>query len=492
MVDTVPDLELDDMQGLIARGYADLRAASYVLLQIADAAAARHWLAGLADDITPAPAHPTESALNVALTAGGLQKLGFPADAMQSFSNEFTAGMTTPHRRRTLGDVGDNAPEAWLWGGPTTPSVDVLVLVFGRDQSALDQRYATLAAAFAGAHVSEILKLDAVVDLDGKEQFGFSDGISQPTIAGLSARVDTPPNTINAGEFILGYLNEYGRYTDRPLLDASADPRRVLPTDVEGSGNADFGRNGAYLVFRQLSQDVHGFWRFVDQATRGADGASDADKRTWLAAKMVGRWPSGAPLTLSPDADDPTLASANDFTYHLGDEFGLKCPIGAHVRRSHPRDSLDPNPGTEDSLSLDRRHRLLRRGREYGPPVDDPFADRPSDDADRGLYFLCVCGNIGRQFELIQHTWLNNPKFAGLYDEPDPLVSNHPALGATFSIPADPVRTRYTNLPKFVTVRGGAYFFLPGLRALRYLATLTGVDRGIGGDPGKDSSPVGS
>jgi Dyp-type peroxidase family len=460
------ELELDDIQGLVARGYAELRAARYVLLQIDDAVAARAWLGGLVDQVTPAPAHPTDSALNVAVTANGLTKLGLPAETMSEFSNEFTAGMTTPHRRRTLGDLGDSAPEGWLWGGPTTPSIDVLLLLFARDQATLEQRYATL----SDAGVSEILKLDAVDDLDGREHFGFVDGISQPTIAGLSSRVDTPPNTINAGEFILGYPNEYGRHTDRPLIGVDADPRRMLPADVGGSGKADFGRNGTYVVFRQLSQDVRSFWRHLDDATRAADGTSDAEKRTWLGAKMVGRWPSGAPLTLAPDADDPTLATANDFTYQFGDEFGLSCPIGAHVRRAHPRDTLDPSPGTEESVSLDKRHRLLRRGREYGPPVDDVLSDPPVDDPDRGLYFICLVGNIARQFELIQHTWVNNPKFNGLYDEPDPLVANHAATGATFSVPAEPVRIRYTNLPTFVTVRGGAYFFLPGIRALRYLS----------------------
>jgi deferrochelatase/peroxidase EfeB len=121
---------------------------------------------------------------------------------------------------------------------------------------------------------------------------------------------------------------------------------------------------------------------------------------------------------------------------------------------------------------LDRRHRLLRRGREYGPPVDDVFAPAPPNDPDRGLYFICLAGNISRQFEFIQHTWLNNPKFAALYDEPDPLVGYHPPQSANFSIPAEPLRERLTNIPQFITTRGGAYFFLPGLRALRYLTTI--------------------
>jgi Dyp-type peroxidase family len=469
----VPELELDDLQGLIARGYAELRAATYVLVQVDDAPGARQWLAQRADEITPAPAHPTDFALNLAITASGLAKLGLAEATLNQLSNAFRTGMITSHRRRLLGDVGDSAPEHWRWGGPHGPSADLLLLVFGRDQAALNQHYAALSATFAEGGLSELIKLDADVDLDGKEHFGFADGISQPTVARLSSRKDIPANTVRPGEFILGYENEYGRYTDRPLLDATADPQRLLPADVEGSGKADLGRNGTYLIVRQLTQDVRAFWRFVEHATRAADGSSDRERSTWLASKMVGRWPSGAPLTLTPEVDDPTLAAGNDFTYQYGDEFGLRCPIGAHVRRAHPRDSLDPFPGTERSVALDRRHRLLRRGREYGPPVDDVWSAAPTDDPERGLYFICLAGNIGRQFEFVQHTWLNNPKFGNLFDEPDPLVANHAATGASFSIPAQPVRTRYTDVPNFVTVRGGGYFFLPGIRALRYLAALS-------------------
>jgi len=469
----LPDLDLDDLQGLIARGYPDLSAARYVLVQIDDAVKARAWLGGLAGQITPGPAKPADTALNLAVTASGLSKLGLPEPVLAQFSNEFTTGMITPHRRRMLGDLGPNAPEAWLWGGPNTPSVDLLLLQFARDQATLDASTAALTAGFADGGVSVVQRLDAVINLDGKEHFGFADGISQPTIDGLSSRMDIPANTVKPGEFILGYVNEYGLYTARPLLDPSADPGHVLAVDAEGSGRADLGRNGSYIVFRQLTQDVRAFWQFVDQATRPGDGSSDPAGRTRLAAKMVGRWPSGAPVTLTPDEDDPTLATANDFTYEYADEFGFNCPIGAHVRRSHPRDSLDPNPGTSDSVSLDKRHRLLRRGREYGPPVDDVFAAAPADDPDRGLYFVALAGNISRQFEFVQHTWVNNPKFDRLYDEPDPLVANHAAIGCNFTVPAEPVRTRYTNLPNFVTVRGGAYFFLPGIRAMKYLAALS-------------------
>jgi Dyp-type peroxidase family len=346
-----------------------------------------------------------------------------------------------------------------------------MLLVFARDADTLQARLAAL--GYAG--VSEILRLDSLVDLGGKEHFGFADGISQPTIEGLSSRKDIPPNTIAPGEFILGYVNEYGLYTDRPLLDVSADPLHVLPLDAEGSGKLDLGRNGTYVVLRQLAQDVRGFWRFVDTASKQLDGVDHPHLRTWLAAKMVGRWPSGTPLTLSPDADNPLLTQANDFTYQYADEFGLNCPIGAHVRRSHPRDSLDPAPGTVRSVELDKRHRLLRRGREYGPPVppDELLSEPPPDDPERGLFFVVVTANIGRQFEFVQHSWVNSPKFDNLYADPDPISGYHPAGGANFTIQSDPVRQQVRNMPQFVTTRGGAYFFLPGLRALRYLTSTS-------------------
>jgi deferrochelatase/peroxidase EfeB len=145
------------------------------------------------------------------------------------------------------------------------------------------------------------------------------------------------------------------------------------------------------------------------------------------------------------------------------------------VRRSNPRDSLDPSPGSAESVAVGKRHRLLRRGRKYGSPLAQAealaAASGPEQD-ERGLHFICLNANIARQFEFVQHTWINNPRFAGLYDEPDPLVAAAGARGRTFTMPADPVRRRVTGLPSFVSVRGGAYFFLPGLRALRYLAGL--------------------
>jgi Dyp-type peroxidase family len=470
-------LELADIQGLVARGYGNLKAAAFLLLGIDDSSAARAWLGLAGGTITRADDRPTDRAVNLAFTSSGLERLGLSPAALAMFSNEFVAGMTTPHRTRILGDLDENAPARWDWGGPTGPGVDAALLLYARDDAtlaALEQEHTRL---LQQGGLSVLRRLETA-DLDGFEPFGFRDGISQPFVEGLS-KTGPPETTVRAGEFVLGYPNEYALYTDRPLLEAPDDPNGVLPRDAAGSGRADLGRNGSYLVFRQLSQDVGGFWRFVDASTRRADGSSDPEARLRLAAKMVGRWPSGAPLTLAPDVDDPALGEANEFAYHEPDSRGARCPIGSHIRRTNPRDSLDPRPGSARSLAINRRHRILRRGREYGPPLPIDQALAADDSADRGLHFMCLNANIQRQFEFVSHTWLNNPKFDGLYEDADPLFAP-----GTFTVPTDSVRERVRDVPRFVSVKGGAYFFLPGLAALRYLAGL--------GEPGNSSSPVGS
>jgi len=463
-----PTLDLHDIQGLFARGYGSLKAAAFLLLGVEDSDAARNWLRAVTPAITRADTRPAERAVNLAFTSSGLERLGLGPETLAMFSNEFVTGMTTSHRTRILGDLDDKAPSRWKWGGPSSPRIDAALLLYAPDGAGLRALEGEQTRILELSGLSVLQRL-GTSDLDGFEPFGFRDGVSQPFVEGLS-KAGPRETTVRAGEFLLGYLNEYGLYTDRPLLDPSADLDDGLPRDAAGSGRADLGRNGSYLVFRQLRQDVGGFWRFVDAATQRTDGSSDPNARMRLAAKMVGRWPSGAPLTLAPDADDHRLADANDFAYHDHDRRGTRCPIGSHIRRSNPRDSLDPRPGSERSFEINRRHRILRRGREYGPPLSIDQALAGDDSDDRGLHFICLNANIARQFEFIQHTWLNNPKFDGLYDDADPLVSPSTPHGGTFTIPTDGVRKRVADVPRFVSVKGGAYFFLPGLAALGYLA----------------------
>ncbi len=461
----MPDIDRRDVQGLVATGYGSLNCATYLLLAIDDAASARGWLGAHLDDVASAYGRAEPTATNLAFTATGLQKLGLPPDAAAGFSLEFQEGIVTPHRSRILGDVDESDPAGWQWGGPTTEAVDALLMLFATDAAELAQHEDAYTNGLAGSGLHLVRRLETLA-LRPEEHFGFRDGISQPTIDGLM-RPARPDDLIDTGEFLLGYPNEYGLYTDRPLLPRGVALGALLPAAADVSSQRDFGANGTYLVFRQLEQDVRAFWSFLDAH------AADGSERVRLGAKMVGRWPGGAPLAVS-DHDDPALATFNDFAYHHGDPEGLACPVGAHVRRTNPRDSLDPKPGTPDSIAINKRHRILRRGRSYGPwlGIDGALSPPADDEPERGLHFICLNANIARQFEFIQHTWLNDPHFAGLYDDADPVVGHHGRPGSSFTMPAEPVRQRLTGLPQFVRTRGGAYFFLPGLSALRYLAAL--------------------
>jgi len=473
------------MQGLLLRGYGGLRAACFMLYGVEHPAAAREFLAALADRVTPASRKPAQQALHIAVTVPGLRRLGLPDAVVAGFPLEMREGMVTAHRSRILGDVDASAPEGWKFGGPAGPEVHMMLLVYGGNSSLLAPIVRELAGEAKEGGLGEIVRLETT-DIGRAEHFGFRDGISQPRLEGIGSATHGQDETLRAGELVLGYRDEYGLYALRPMVASHEDPAGTLPADAGGSPQHDLGRNGSYLVFRQLEQDVHGFWRYVDAAARHDGRGANPEARIELASKLVGRWPGGAPLVLSPDSDDPALADANDFRYHAADAYGQRCPVAAHVRRANPRDSLDPRPGTARSIEVANHHRLLRRGRSYGPrlPMDDALA-HGGDDTPRGLYFICLNTNLSRQFEFVQQTWVRSPKFAGLYDEPDPILA-----GGSFSIPTETVRRRLPDVPRFVTVRGGAYFFLPGIRAVRYLAGLGGV--GSGGEPGNSSRPVGS
>jgi Dyp-type peroxidase family len=456
-----PTLELDDIQGIVAAGYGHLPVACFVLLRVeADGGApeANAWLGRLADRIAVAKSRQDDHCTNVAFTRHGLTAFGLSPTVADTFAAEFVDGMAAPHRSRLLGDTGTSAPANWSWGGPGTATVDAVLMLYAADDASLAQLYQSHASEFATSGLVEVKRLGTAA-LGATEPFGFADGISQPLIDGLGSP-GLAADTIKAGEFVLGYENEYGLYPGSPLVPDGDDRSGILSRAHDRNGR-DLGRNGTYLVFRELRQDVDGFWAFLEASTRRPDGSTDRAEATRLAAKMVGRWPSGAPLALAPDSDDPSLAHANDFGYFHDDRDGLRCPIGAHIRRANPRDSLAPQPGSPASIAVGKRHRIIRRGRE-----------RAGGATDRGLHFVCLNANLARQFEFIQGTWCNNPKFDGLYDDRDPLVTSE--SGHTFRVPGTPVRTRITELPSFVTVLGGAYFFLPGVRAIRFLAALGG------------------
>ena len=462
-------LELSDIQGLVFSGYARKEYAEYLLLRVKDAPRARAWLRGLSQQITTGADRPPELCVNVAFTAAGLRAIGLDDDSLQSFPLEFREGMAgSETRSRALGDVDASAPAHWLWGSDPNP-VHVLLASYASSEQRLESAiHAQLADSDAALDC--VYRRSTRTLPERREHFGFADGIAQPRISGATSEGGRG-KSVDAGEFILGYENAYGKLpfvpNARPSLDAGA---HLAPCFPEGE-RAALGRNGSYLVARQLDQDVAAFWEYMQSAARehGGPAATASDAAVFLASKCVGRWPSGAPLVEAPERDDPRLAQANEFGYFLHDRDGSRCPIGSHIRRSNPRDSLEPDPF--NSLKVVERHRILRRGRSYGAPIAKPWSNARKDAVERGLFFMCVNANIRRQFEFIQQTWVNNPKFEGLYEERDPIIGNTGGPGL-FTIPGEPVRKRLRSVPAFVRVRGGAYFFLPSVRALRFLASL--------------------
>ncbi|MGH9165298.1 MAG: Dyp-type peroxidase, partial [Acidimicrobiales bacterium] len=464
---TMSRLELADVQGLVVSGYGRAMPVSrFLVLRVDDPARARRWAAELADRVTSAERPEELRCINVAFTADGLRALGVAPDDLRSFPPPFREGMVAAHRQRILGDTGASDPATWAWGGtertPTATDVHALVLIYARDDDAFaaaleDEQQRLVAGGLSVVHTVEPRGLPGRdrVGKFGTEHFGFADGMSQPVVQGSGQEDalvgdDARRNVIAAGEFVLGYPNGYGQRTPWPTLGAGA-----------GDGAA-FGRNASYLVVRQLAQDVAGFWKYLD------DNSRDAEARELLAAKLVGRWRSGAPLVKSAHRDDPDLGTDNSFGYAKWDRHGQRCPLGSHIRRTNPRDSLGDDP--DKALTLANLHRIVRRGRVYGPDLDNPLGG--PDGRERGLVFMCLNANLERQFEFVQHSWCNGPTFAGLYGELDPVVATQPADGGVLTVQAEPARRRLTTLPTFVTTRGGGYFFLPGLAALRQLGRL--------------------
>jgi Dyp-type peroxidase family len=389
-----------------------------------------------ADVVTSAAAWDTDSAwtINLAITYAGLEALGLPRADLASFPEEFRAGMAT---RGLSGDSGESDPARWEFGGPSNP-VHALVIVSTRDSTTLET-LATKYRAFVGGlpHVETAYVQAGWHAPDGREHFGFHDPISQPAIEG-SGRDPLPGQSpiVKAGEFVLGYPDEHGQ--------------TVMPSP------SILGRNGSYLVVRKFHQKVADFRAFLASQ---AESPCEAER---LGAKMVGRWPSGAPLVLAPDHDDPNLGAdpcRNDnFLYNNIDPKGLRCPLGAHARRTNPRD-------TAGVLSV-QRHRILRGGSLYGPKLP---AGAPDDGIERGVFLIVMGASISRQFEFVHNLWINDGNFLDQGAHKDPLVGANDGAGQ-FVIPQTPIRRRVQGIPRFTVVRGGDYFFLPSLAALRYLA----------------------
>jgi len=494
-------IDYSDVQGLVRFGYQHLAEACFFLLRVKDRTAAHSWLtAAPVSNAVKMPALP-DNALQIAISSEGLRALGVPAEIVDGFSDDFISGMAGEESRsRRLGDVGTSAPSGWRWGAKGLVP-HVLVMLYAKREGL--EAWTEIVKGSLWNTAFEIIECLPTVDMGGVETFGFKDGVSQPTLdwdrkrQGGRAEIEYG-NLIAIGEFLLGYPNEYARYTDRPLIDPKEDPHNHLLPAENYPDKRDLGRNGAYLVFRDLEQDVRAFWQFIDR-----QAGSNPLERTRLGQAMVGRTMDGRPLVptisrkIAGVGSDDSDIRLNQFTFE-SDVAGTRCPLGAHIRRANPRNGDFPY-GTrgfigrlirvfgfgrrnlrDDLIASSQFHRILRRGREYGTKLspEEALESAGTNARHSGLRFICLNANITRQFEFVQSAWIMNTKFDGLTEESDPLLGNRAPIagcpfGDVFSIPqSGGLRRRIKGMPQFVTVRGGAYFFLPGIRALRFIASI--------------------
>lgn len=459
--------EAADIQAIVDRGFGSLAGATHLLLRVVEPQSVRAWLRTLpVTSLAEAKGSKLERVCQVAFTAPGLEALGLDPERAGGFAPEFLDGMAGNERKSAqLGDVGANSPSNWEWGvGASEPHILIILLAPLSKIAPLEAEYVATAAR-AGC---ELVRAGQTNGIIGNEPFGFADGLSQPEPDWegklLPGRVADRAyrNSIAAGEFLLGHPNEYGFIADYPSRN-------------------EVGRNGTYLVYRQLAQDVRGLWGWLAERA-GPDGAAK------LAELMVGRGINGNPLAaLSP-------GPKNEFGFDA-DPDGICCPIGAHIRRANPRSGDDPggNRGfignivaslglkgsaIHDAVASARFHRILRRGRSYGPvisPADAMTGPRRDGEEEAGLHFICLGASLARQFEFVQGAWVSSAYFAGQSCEQDPMLGNrHPDNGGRatdcFSYVDDEGCPRLLGgLPRFVTVRGGAYFFLPGLAGLKLI-----------------------
>jgi Dyp-type peroxidase family len=440
-------IELADIQGDVLRGYT-YPCAAYLFLGIEDVSRARALMRRMLAQVSTAEPWrqgPPPTALHVAFTYAGLAALGLDAALLDSFPPEFRQGMAA--RAERLGDRGPSAPDRWE-AGLGTGDAHVLVTLYGIDEARLEEGRSALRGVGEGA-VTLVHEQRAAALAGGRDHFGFADGIAQPAVrgSGVAPRPgDGQPDgrggwrVVATGEFLHGYVDEDGRLPAAPA--------------------APFDRNGTFMVYRKLAMDVTAFRRFV--AGAGYPGGPEL-----LAAKLVGRWADGTPLVRSPERPDPALAAdparINDFSY-AGDADGLRCPIGAHIRRANPRDAAGFWSGR-----LTNRHRIIRRGRPYGPPL--PAGVMDDDGVERGLIFVCFNADIWRQFETIQALWIDDGDPFGLGPDKDFLVGEPHGTDGKMTIQGRPPFFLKPQ-PRFVTMRGGEYLYRPSISGLRWLAAV--------------------
>ncbi len=442
MTDATDAIDLDDLQSLVVFRRPAPYWGSFVLARFDDEAQGRAALRGLLPHVVSAAewgAGRRNLSVALGLTYEGLAALGVPSESLAGLPAQLRDGMAA--RASHLGDVGDSAPDNWQspFG---TGRVHALVSITAGNEALWRETLTAAGSAIDKAGV-EIVGRQHVAALAGaRTTFGYRDGISFPNIVGLPESPFTAPERpVATGEFLLGHPCESGAVLPMPQPDV-------------------LGRNGIFVGVRKIHTRVAAFRRFLKANSKDADGEE------LLAAKMVGRWRSGAPLSLAPTADDLSLMTdfdqLNNFTY-ADDPQGLKCPHGAHIRRMNPRDT------SLATLSDPRIHRIIRQGAVYGPALPDGVLD--DDGAERGLFFTFMSARADA-LEFLKREWIDDGNTFNLGSERDPIAGNNDDGEATFTIPARPVRRRLRGLERFTVTRGGEYAFVPSLTALRWLADL--------------------
>ena len=436
-----------------------MRYGRHIFIKFNDGEKARAWLRNMFRHVNARrEEHGTRFTVNIGFTHEGLKALGLSQRSLDSFPAAFQVGMRG--RAHVVGDVGPHAPEHWEGGlgGP-----DIHAMAWLRTDSEQGREEATRIfrdeiEATGGVEIRFVQDTLALANENGigseGQHFGFVDPISQPPIEGA----DTPSypgdgvleedgtwRPLKAGEFLLGYEDEAG------------------PAGTQVPEPLELRLNGTYLVFRKLYQDVAAFRRYLATAAKSLYGSDDHDQQELVAAKIMGRWRSGCPLDLSPDKDDPSIAAdpqrRNNFTY-AGDDQGLRCPFGSHLRRSNPRAT------PLKRATAVRRHRLVRRGVEYGPLLKGGALE--DDGVDRGLINMFIQADIERQFEFVQKEWMKGGEFIGLDpNEQDP-INGVGGEGSQMVVPGAK-RPFLFDLPTFIRVKGGEYLFVPGVKALEGL-----------------------
>jgi deferrochelatase/peroxidase EfeB len=538
-------LDLADIQGNILGAYGKLGfpKGRFITLHVDDAAGGRKFVTDLLPEITTAlrwesrraklakhavtVARP-KVAVNIAFTFYGLLALGIPIRTLRGMPDEFIDGMRD--RAPMLGDDAGVLPleqswdKVWTAANPAAREVDpntVHMLVTlnaqmkpdGSAVEALDAKTRAIEALCRpsgggvrilpghnppGLPSAPYQELSALMGQapDGTyfplptEHFGFTDAIGDPVFEGQygdraeenaevgNGAIDGAGNwrPLATGEFLLGYPDE-----------AQEIAGAAMPLD--------FSRNGTFMAYRKLYQNVVAFRTFMTEtagrfgAVFGIDNPIDAEET--LKAKIAGRWRDGVPLTLAPTVADwnafnhkyPQVSPEKDhagylarnqalanFTYG-GDSSGLKCPIASHLRRVNTRDSMGPT-GHVGSVLTNRR-RIIRRGLPYGDS-----SPGVAESSEHGIVMLAVCASLFRQFEFVQQQWINYGLDARSGNDTCPLVGNHSPGGADgpkakYVIPSDPQYGRppyiVEGIPQFVETRGGEYFFIPSMTALRMI-----------------------